>query len=801
MFFVKNTAPAGRTQARVPPELLALREVRMPRLLPALCFCALVLPSPCPAAPFIEHLAPPVLQSGKTTRLTVVGSHLAKAADLWTSLPGGKLQTRPVGASKDGSAVFDVRVPASAPIGLFGLRVATAGGLSNVHLCLIDDLPVSPAPESSKEVPKVDLPCALWGRFREGEVDRFRIDVKAGQEVSFEVVGNRFGKEVDPLLTIRDARGKFVAERDNDPGLYFDCRFSHRFAAAGTYVVEVRDSRFQGHDHGYWVLRMGRFPAARVAVPASVRSGTRANLLLPELSETLSIDLPAALPPGPLSLPLRRPADEGSTWLPVEVGDLGSIIAAADATTLRKGMPVKVPAQLCGVLRSPREPQFFRLELAKRQTIHVTGHGRCLNSSIDLDLDLTDEQGRVLRRAAEGPDDTVRLDFTAPAAGFYGLAVRDQARAGGPACAYRIALRDTPPEPVVVAEVEGLTVPCGSYQPVPLRVTRNGHGGPIALTLSGAPEGVVLTPAEVPAGVDSLVCKLSAGASSPPGLHTLRLWAQATKHPSSSRVPVRVRPLVDRQLHNVDLIPYSLREDQLRLPPSLCDRLALQVTEAAPFTVELAEPVVTLPRYQHAPIPLLTTRKPGFDAPISFTARGGQLADKKEGRTRVYAEFPEATTKTLKVAGSIHSRILSNVGRTRIEVLATAKCASRSITLIRTFDLEIHTAFTIATDSTPVKLAAGSAARVRLKVDRVKTFAGAVAVSLSPADGLEFPETVTIPPNRDSVEVEVKVQPGTAPGRRSVYLSATADVDGFEEEHRGARIDVEVPRPEAPKKK
>ena len=133
---------------------------------------------------------------------------------------------------------------------------------------------------------------------------------------------------------------------------------------------------------------------------------------------------------------------------------------------------------------------------------------------------------------------------------------------------------------------------------------------------------------------------------------------------------VRTRPLVDRQLLNVDLIPYSLREDQRRLPPSVSDRLALQVTEAAPFTVELAEPTVTLPRYQQAAIPLVTTRKSGFDAPITFTARGGQIADKNEGRTRVYAEFPVAKARDGKVSGSVHSRILANLGKTRIEVLA-----------------------------------------------------------------------------------------------------------------------------------
>jgi len=57
---------------------------------------------------------------------------------------------------------------------------------------------------------------------------------------------------------------------------------------------------------------------------------------------------------------------------------------------------------------------------------------------------------------------------------------------------------------------------------------------------------------------------------------------------------VRTHPLIDKQIINVDLIPHALREDQRRLPPSLTDRFALQVTPPAPFKVELPEKLLTL---------------------------------------------------------------------------------------------------------------------------------------------------------------------------------------------------------------
>lgn len=775
---------------------------RMARLSVGVCLSLAVVfagRADCAAQGFIEHLSPPALERGKTTRLSVVGSHLRQALGLWTSLPAGAVMATPIGISKDEAAMFDVRVAADAPVGLFGLRLASTAGLSNVHLCLIDDLPVVAAPVSSGAPAPVKLPCALWGHFRGGELDRFSIQAQAGQRVSFEVVANRLGKEVDPLVVIRDARGRTVAERDNDVGLYFDCRFEHRFAEAGTYTVELRDARYHGHDHGYYLLRMGRFPAACVAVPSVVPPGGRAELSLPELSETLSVEAPAQALPGPVSVALRRKDDEGSAWLPVEADDGATTVAGADAWSAAKGTLAKVPGHLCGVLTRPGGRQYFRLELAKGQAIHVTGHSRWLNSPVDLELTLTDAEGKALRAAGEGPDETVSLDFTAPVAAVYCLAARDLARDGGAAYAYRLDVRSAPPRVDIVAEVEGLTVPRDGYQPVPLTLTRTGYVGPIALSLDGAPAGLTLTPSEVPAGATTLVCKLSAGPTAPLGLRSLRILAQAGS--DAPKVVVRARPLVDRQLLNVDLIPYSLREDQRRLPPSLCDRLALQITEAAPFTVELAQPAVTLARYQQAAIPLVLTRKGGFDAPITFTARGGQIADKNEGRTRVYTEFPVARAADLRPQGSIHSRILTNLGKTRIEVLTTTATADRTITLCRTFELEVRTAFIVEAPQAPLKLAPGDAAKVRLTINRVTTFAGPVTLKFDPADGLELPQTVVVPRGQASVEIEVKAKKDAAPGRRGFGVLGTADVDGFEEEHRGARVEIEATKMNTPGKK
>src|SRR5262249_50377401 len=101
-----------------------------------------VATSRCDAQGFAAHLEPPPLQRGKTTRVTVVGSTLGKALDLWTSLPAGAVKATPVGTQTATRAVLDVTVAADAPVGVCGARLATADGLGNACMLLIDDLPV-----------------------------------------------------------------------------------------------------------------------------------------------------------------------------------------------------------------------------------------------------------------------------------------------------------------------------------------------------------------------------------------------------------------------------------------------------------------------------------------------------------------------------------------------------------------------------------------------------------------------------------------------------------------------------------
>ena len=99
---------------------------------------------------------------GKTARVSFMGKNLANSFDIWHSLPAGALKSRPVEVGSE-RVVFEVTASGDAPVGVCGVRVASADGLSNLHLFLVDDLPVSPG-GAGESVATLAKPAAVLAR-------------------------------------------------------------------------------------------------------------------------------------------------------------------------------------------------------------------------------------------------------------------------------------------------------------------------------------------------------------------------------------------------------------------------------------------------------------------------------------------------------------------------------------------------------------------------------------------------------------------------------------------------------------
>lgn len=748
---------------------------------------------------FIEHLSPPVLQRGAVTRLEVLGTATNDPIGLWSSLPADTLRVRSIGMSDAAKSAIDVELTGSAPLGIYGLRLATKSGLSNVHLFLVDELPIIARPSDlpSDGVQTVSLPACITAPARAAVVDRYAISVQQGQRVAFEVVGNRFGKDYDPLIQIRNASGKLITECDNSVGLFFDCRFAHTFAEAGTYTVEVRDARFEGHPTWHYVLRMGDFPEARVAVPSAVRPGEVATLTFPQIAGLqLPVTLPANRPLETLFHEVRASEKGVATWIPLAVTDLVPQIEVEPNDALETATPVKVPATLNGVLGKRGESDWFAFELTQGQKLQFQGVSRLLGSAADLELVLYDADGREVRRVDDVELDEGSFSFQAGKAGLHRLQLRDVTRDGGPEFAYRVEIRAGGPQFQLLAEAPDLTIPQGTYQSLPIKVTRTEFNGEIKLELKGAPPGMTLEPAVIPEGATEFVGRLSAATSTAEGLFTLQISGTGTVPDTPPLQAVaRTKPLVDRQLKNVDLIPYALREDQQLLPPSLTNQIAVMVTPPTPFNIELPQGLVPLTRFQTADFPIVTTRQPGFSAPITFAVKGGQIGNEAEERNQVYARFTPATADQSQATGTFFNRINTQLNKHRVDLTATAEVDGHRVNIVRSFTLDVRSAFQPTYELAQTTVAPGGTFRFKILANRVSTFDGPLTFTLGPRSGFTFPETVELPKGQPSVDVELKVDPQLNPGRHDVRIQVAGFVNKYEESINIPSVSIEVKKP------
>ncbi|NQV24023.1 MAG: hypothetical protein HQ518_06605 [Rhodopirellula sp.] len=773
------------------------------------------------ATPFIETVDPPVLQRGAVTRVTLRGADLRQAVGVWTSLPTSPVSSSIISSSNLNEVTLDITVPADAPLGMHGLRLATQSGLSNVHLVLIDELPLTSAFSEIKvtgqladQLTDVDLPCCVAAPCRPESVDRYGIHVATGQTVSFEVVGSRFGKNYDPLITVRDESGRIVAQRDNDPGLFYDCRFAHTFETSGRFIVEVRESRYEGNETWKYVLRMGDFPAAHVVIPSAVLPGVlpgeSASFWLPEVSEErLALNITA--PPRRRSFfqEVRSSSRGVATWIPLQTTSLTkhSLESEPNDDPDETATLATVPGTLHGIIDAPGDRDCFAFHMAKGQTLNFTGETREIGSAADIELVLYQSDGREVQRVDDASylfkKQTVPLEarftFAARTDGLHWLMIRELAGDGGPSFAYRIDIAEPQQTFTLTADVSRLTVPQNSWQPLPIKVTRERFSGPIELELIGAPAGVSLQPSVIPADVSEIVCRLVANGEAPLGISTLEIvgrW-KSEDGMSHSEGIVSVHPMIDRQLIDKDRRLYSLRDNQLRLPPSLTSRFALMITPPAPFSIELPEELIVLTKYQTASFPIETQRLAGvaFDSPIVFQVTGGQIGVEEQERDNVFAHIPDATIDQPAVQGVFHNRINTQYEKARVDLSATAEFAGHEVTLFRTFELDLRSAFKPTFDPPTITVEPGGIATFKVLANRTPTYDGEVTVVPSLNVGLELPEKIIIPAGQPHVELSLPIPADRTPGRISIRCESTGNVGRYEEQLREPNLTIDVKKP------
>jgi hypothetical protein len=295
-------------------------------------------------------------------------------------------------------------------------------------------------------------------------------------------------------------------------------------------------------------------------------------------------------------------------------------------------------------------------------------------------------------------------------------------------------------------------------------------------------------------GVNDLTGAIVVDEKTPAGVYTLQIRATAKHKDKELQTFARTQPLVDRLPtgRGPHGEPFELREDQRRLPPSLTDRIAVVVLPHSPYDFALTAPLVTLPRYMQTEFSIETTRIEGFDAPITFVARGGQLEHNRLQMPSIKPEIPDATPDASLVVAKLRSGVNTNLAKQRVTVTGTAVRDGRTVHLTRTFDLEVKVAFAVTADPQKIELHPGDSTKVKLLANRLAPFAGQLTIAPSQNEGIQVPEEVEIAAGDSDVEFELAIAADTKPGTYKVKLPATTRIDKFFESGTGEALEVVV---------
>jgi hypothetical protein len=714
------------------------------------------------AIPTIGSTLPQGAAPGQTVDVKVRGGNLAAPTQFWSSFPvEAVLPTEIAGNGTNAAEItYRLKLPADAPLGVHGLRVATAQGISNLKLFVLDDLlaVVQVKPSASVATAQaLTLPVAVDGYVDNLSRDYYKFQVAAGQRVSIEVLARRLGSPLDSFIRVLDAKGREIAYNDDAPGLGSDSMISHTFKDAGEYVLELRDIRFQGGGNFLYRLRIGDFPSVTVPYPMAVQRGVSANVAF---AGSAAQDVP----PMPLNiagdarldwLPLgaKFPGGKSSAFAILSVGGGPEAVEVEPNNEPAKATRVTLGASLNGRIDQPRDVDCFIFTAKANQRYVFSGVTRSQGSPSNLFLRMLKADGAEVSSAeGVGPNEGL-INYTFPADGDYILEVTEQTGFGGPEFAYRIAVTPHEEKFELAASADTLNIPLGGLAMVTVNAVRGSFGGPINLTLLDAPEGITATPAVIGPGMTTTVMTIQAAANVPAGkINPLRIAATSQAGAVTYQAVATVTAAQKTAFSGLSAPPQFLSQN-----------VAVGVNPAPLFVLKTERPEIVFGKDLSANVKVISTRAEGFaeDIVLAVTPAAPQPG-LPPGVTAAVKPIAKGTNE---IEISFAANAQAPLGQFSVVLIGTGKQGNNTVVQpIPALSLNLQAPFALKPDFAGGNLAKGQALKVKVVAERNPAYGGEIALAFQNLPKGVTAPAATIPAGQNEVEVTLTAAADAAAG-------------------------------------
>jgi hypothetical protein len=672
------------------------------------------------------------------------------------------------------------------------MRVLTTSGVSNLLTFSVGILPdvaeVEPNSVFDKPQP-VPLNSTINGVIENEDVDYFLIEARKDQRIHLEIEGLRLGYFFfDPYVAVLNKERFELARSDDTSIARQDSACSFIAPADGTYVVLVRESAWGGNSNCKYRLHVGTFPRPTAAIPFGGRPG-----------ETLSVRWlgdPIGEKMQPITLPGEMPRhfcllaqdDSGMAPLPTPfvVNELPGLIETEPNASAKEASPVPLPCAVHGILQQPDDVDFFKFTATKGQVLDVRVLARQLGSPLDSVISVSKVGDAGLGNNddnAGSPDSYQRI--TIPEDGEYAVQIRDHLKNGGPDYAYRLEI--APPKPrvtMVLPEAQPfmdttVSVPRGNRYAILVGAARDDVAADVALELANLPRGVQVESEVLPGNRPNVPVLITAAADAPLDGRLIDLIGRTTDPKL---------PLEGHLLQRTSLVRGDNNRDVWHFDT---ERMALGVTEAIPYSIEIVEPKSPLVRGGSMNLNVVASRIEGFTAPIALKFLYAPPGVSVNNAISI-AEGQAVAEVPITADGGAPINVW------KIAILGEANVGNGPIVVsTQLARLEVAEPF-VAFQFQSASVEQGQATDLLIKVEKRKDWAGPAKVEL-----LGLPHEVTartMEITKDSTELKFRLQTTakSPPGRhKSLACRTTVMINGEPVTHLlgGGDLRIDVPLP------
>lgn len=572
------------------------------------------------ASPSIETVAPGVGQRGTEFELKLVGAGYADAEEALLYRPG--VQCRGLKAVSENELLLRMVAADDCPLGSHAFRVRSRVGITELKTFRVTPLPVAPSVEpndSLAHAQPVERNVTITGVVEAGDVDSYRVSMKRGERLAAEVEAVRLGGGlVDTAVAIWGPDGRRLAVADDAALFRQDPFVTFIVPQDGDYVVQVREASSEGDENSRYALHVGTFPRPAAVYPAGGQAGKPLDVtLLGDAAGEFqqSVALPQAADAW-FELFAEHRGQTAPTPQPFRVSPFpNQLEQEPNDQPMPTVAAVRLPVAFNGVIQQPGDVDRFCFQAEAGQRWQFELYGDRLGSPLDAVMSIADAVGEILGESDDYASHDGRIVFDVPTTATYCLRITDKRGAGGPLFVYRVEAA-TPQQKLTAfmprpnrlsQEQQTVSVPRGNRVAAYLGVQRVGVPGDVQLQATRLPQGV----------------RMSAGPLSEDRFWMPVVFESASDAPiAGSLVPLAAvgrsdgRTLSGGFEQVVDLV--NGPADAL-YHSYTADRLAVAVTEPAPFQVTLDQPATPLSQDGTLALRIRVEREAGFDSAIDVT--------------------------------------------------------------------------------------------------------------------------------------------------------------------------------------